>query len=598
MKKVIFNEAIKESFVCPRTVANLCYKDNKLLINLSYNGAFGFGEKYNKINQKGNEVINKVQEQFCFQNDKTYAPNPFFFTDTGFGLYLDTNEITSFKFNEDNIEVSLNKDTNIVAFIGEPKVIISEYMSLFEKTVLPPSWAFGTWISANRWNNQEEAIGQIDKLKKYDFPASVIVLEAWSDEATFYIFNGAEYKEKENNEAFSYDDFDFSNSVWPNPKEMIDKLHEAGLHLLLWQVPVYKKQGSDEVINKQNDLDKEFVAKNKLCVMNSDDSAYEIPEGHWFSGSLIPDFTNSETIKHWFGSRQYLLDIGVDGFKTDGGEFVYSDEVKFSDGSKGTEGCNRYPLDYTKAYHSFIGEQRVLFSRSSYAGSHTVPIHWAGDQQSQNSELKHALTAGLSAGLSGMVFWGFDLAGFAGPLPTLDLYRRATQIACFTPIMQWHSEPDGGQFKEIMSGGNETNNERSPWNMAEVYNCPEFIDEMRFYHKLHDSLKPYIEYNAKLCVEDNKPMMRALVYDYSIDLETINIEDEYMFGDALLVCPLLEENAKQREVYLPAGNWKGLFDKKEYKGNLRIIVNMNDKIPVFVNKDADIKQLELIEDYD
>ena len=69
-------------------------------------------------------------------------------------------------------------------------------------------------------------------------------------------------------------------------------------------------------------------------------------------------------------------------------------------------------------------------------------------------------------------------------------------------------------------------------------------------------------------------------------------------GDALLVCPMLEENAKQREVYLPAGNWIGLFDKKEYKGDSRIIVNMNDKIPVFVNKDADIKQLELIEDYD
>lgn len=93
-------------------------------------------------------------------------------------------------------------------------------------------------------------------------------------------------------------------------------------------------------------------------------------------------------------------------------------------------------------------------------------------------------------------------------------------------------------------------------------------------------------------------MMRALIYDYPIDSETINIEDEYMFGDALLVCPLLEENAKQREIYLPAGNWIGLFDKKEYKGNSRIIVNMDDKIPVFVNKDADIKQLELIEDYD
>ena len=112
-------------------------------------------------------------------------------------------------------------------------------------------------------------------------------------------------------------------------------------------------------------------------------------------------------------------------------------------------------------------------------GQHTAPCHWGGDQQSTNDELRHVLSAGLSAALSGILFWGFDLAGFAGPLPTLDLYRRATMLACFTPIMQWHSEPDGGQFKELMPGG-EGNNERSPWNMAAVYNSPEFVTEMRF----------------------------------------------------------------------------------------------------------------------
>ena len=79
-----------------------------------------------------------------------------------------------------------------------------------------------------------------------------------------------------------------------------------------------------------------------------------------------------------------------------------------------------------------------------------TPIHWAGDQQSQSSELASALRAGLSAALTGIPFWGFDIGGFAGPLPTLDLYRRATQLACFVPVMQWHSEPDGGQFRELM----------------------------------------------------------------------------------------------------------------------------------------------------
>ena len=106
-------------------------------------------------------------------------------------------------------------------------------------------------------------------------------------------------------------------------------------------------------------------------------------------------------------------------------------------------------------------------------------------------ELGHVLTAGLSIGLSGVPLWGFDIGGFAGPLPTLDLYRRATQLACFCPVMQWHSEPDGGQFRELMPGV-EGNNERSPWNMAQAYQAPEFLEEMRFWHRLRVNLQPYL----------------------------------------------------------------------------------------------------------
>lgn len=166
-------------------------------------------------------------------------------------------------------------------------------------------------------------------------------------------------------------------------------------------------------------------------------------------------------------------------------------EVSFYDGSTGKESRNCYPQQYTKAYTKFLGDNHVLFSRAGYMGQHTTPCHWGGDQQSTNDELRHVLSAGLSAALSGILFWGFDLAGFAGPLPTLDLYRRATMLACFTPIMQWHSEPDGGQFKELMPGGEE-NNERSPWNMAAVYNSPEFVTEMRFWHWLRMNLQPYL----------------------------------------------------------------------------------------------------------
>lgn len=561
----------------------------KLVIRAAYAGAYGMGEKYDALNQKGRRVVNRVEEKFCFQGDKTYNPAPFFWTDAGWGLYADTCQTTVFDFSADTISIELPAGTEVVLFQGQPDQIIREYMSLFGPAILPPEWAFGVWISANRWNTQREAEAQLEKLQKYGFPASVAVLEAWSDEATFYIWNGARYTPAPDGGALRLQDFDFSGSPWPDPQGMIQKFHEAGLHLLLWQVPVYKQQDAVEVLNKQNELDKADAAAKGLCVLRADGTPYTIPKGHWFAGSMIPDFTNPATVRQWFAKRQYLLDMGVDGFKTDGGEFVYCDDVRFADGSDGTCGCNRYARDYTQAYTTFIGRDRVLFSRAGFAGQHTVPIHWAGDQQSQNSELRSVLRAGLSAAATGIPFWGFDIAGFAGPLPTPDLYRRATQMACFCPIMQWHSEPDGGQFRELMPGA-EGNNERSPWNMAEAFCQMEFMDEMRFWHQLRQKLRPYLWRTAQSCVRDSKPMLRPLAYLWPQDPAALNCEDEYLLGDELLVAPLLEENAHSRAVYLPAGRWIGLFDGIAYEGGQTVCAGSWDRLPVFVREGSPLLQ--------
>ena len=565
------------------------YRDgNHLTVHVPYNGSYGMGEKYDSLNQKGKTVINQVREKFCFQGDKTYCTTPFFWTDTGFGLYVDTCEVTTFDFGDKSIEITLPETAEAVLFSGTPEEIIREYMSLFGPAVLPPEWTMGIWISANRWNTQKDVDELLAKLKKYDFPASIVVLEAWSDEATFYIWNGAKYEPVPNGQALKYEDFDFSGTPWPNPAKMVQDIHDAGLKLLLWQVPVYKKQGDDEVQNAQNDLDREDAATRKLCVTMSDGTPYTIPKGNWFLDSMVPDFTNPDTVKSWFAKRQYLLDMGVDGFKTDGGEFIHRSDAQFHNGTTGKEGINRYSRDYTESYRNFVGSNGVIFSRAGFSGQHTVPCHWGGDQQSQNSELASVLKAGLSAAASGMIFWGFDLAGFAGPLPSLDLYRRATQMACFCPIMQWHSEPDGGQFRELMPGA-EGNNERSPWNMEESYAAPGFMDEMRYWHKLHEQLRPYLWKTAQECVRDSKPFMRPLIYEWPNDTNAVNCQDEYLLGDNLLVAPLLEENATSREVYLPDGTWFDFFDGTEYSGNQTVTAGKDGKLPVFTRNGFGLK---------
>ncbi len=553
--------------------------EDELRIEVPYAGAYGMGEKFNGLNQKGNTVVNQVIEHFCHQGEYTYLTAPFFVTDTGLGIYIETDKKTVFSFQE-NIVCEIPADAAVYVFIGAVDEVISAYMKLLGEAKLPPKYAFGVWISANHWNSQQDVENQMKYLEKYQFPASVMVLEAWSDEATFYIWNGASYEPKPDGGILAEDDFDYSkSSYWSDPAGMIRRLHDRDIHLVLWQIPVYKGQSEDEEKNRQLIFDKEDAVRRGFCVKNEDGTPYQIPVGNWFETSLIPDFSNQSACESWFAKRQYLLDMGVDGFKTDGGEFIYRPDVMLKNGMDGTEAKNAYSRLYTEAYTQFLGNDHVLFSRAGSRGAHRMPIHWGGDQQSENSELRAVFGAGLSAAMTGIPFWSFDIAGFAGPLPTADLYRRATQLACFVPALQWHSEPDGGQFKEIMPGA-DGNNERSPWNIAQAWGDSELLDEIRFWHNLHMNLVPYIYSSAVDCCEEYRPMMRPLVYTWSKHRQAVEWEDEYMFGESLLVAPLFEENQTSRKLWLPPGKWYGFFSKKQYSGD--VLITSEERFPVYI----------------
>ena len=126
----------------------------EITVTLPYRAAYGMGEKYDALNQKGHTVCNQVEEKFCFQGEKTYCPAPFFWTDSGFGPYADTREVTRFCFAEGQIHLSLPAGCSLVLFSGTPAQIIRDYLSLFGPVRLPPKWAFGLWVSANHWDSQ------------------------------------------------------------------------------------------------------------------------------------------------------------------------------------------------------------------------------------------------------------------------------------------------------------------------------------------------------------------------------------------------------------------------------------------------------------
>lgn len=513
-----------------------------LVIEESYSAAYGMGERFNRVNQKGLDVEVKVLEQFCNQGSVSYCPIPFFFTDRGTGIYVDTLTVTRFSFGENRISVEITGDGNgklpkAYYFKGTPQEILDAFTNLTGKCAVVPKWSLGPWMSANRWNTEEEVYRQLSLMERYELPHTVMVVEAWSDEATFYRFN--------------------DHGEWPNPEIMVEKMRKKGVHLVLWQIPVFKKMENGKR-HPVLDADWEYAVKNGLCLKHADGSAYTIPNGHWFSGSMLPDFTNPETVKWWFEKREYLLKLGVDGFKTDGGEFVYEDDVISANGLTGMELKNAFAAQYVKAYREFAGKDRVLFSRAGYVGQQKYPIQWAGDQMSTWEEFRHVMSAGVSSGLSGIPLWSFDIGGFAGPMPEKELYERAVQTAVFVPVMQWHSEPVGGQFAELYPSSN-GENDRSPWNIALFYNDDDLIRRLRFWFNLRMNLVPYLYQQCLTAARTGTPVMKHLVIEYPQDTKVFDVEDCFMVGD-LLVAPVMERGKAERTVYLPEGIWNSLWE--------------------------------------
>ncbi len=269
--------------------------------------------------------------------------------------------------------------------------------------------------------------------------------------------------------------------------------------------------------------------------------------------------------------------MGVDGFKTDGGEHIWDVNTRFQDGTRGDRGINAYPLKYLGAYNRFLeshrGDDFVLFSRAGYTGVQQVSCHWTGDENSSWDAFRSSLRAMLNVGLCGVSFIGWDIAGFAGPIPLSELYLRATAFSVFCPIMQFHSDSNARRIPS---------RDRTPWNIQEQSGDENVIPVFRKFTDLRMNLIPYILAQARLSSQTGLPLMRALPLEYPTCAACRDFPFEYMFGDSLLVTPVVEEGRSEWKVFLPEGDWRDLWTGAYFKGDQEIVASVPmDIIPVF-----------------
>ncbi|MHA6481105.1 TIM-barrel domain-containing protein [Paenibacillus sp. strain BS8-2] len=561
---------------------------------------YGFGERYNNFGKRGDVVETYIYNQYLNQNEKTYLAIPYFLNTNGYGLLVNSTYYSKFEMASSPLPTDMytftvdtgGSSTSMLDYYfysgDDLKEVISNYAESTSLPELLPKWGFGLWLSANEWDRESEINTVLDNLDTYNIPATALVLEQWSDEHTFYVWNDATYTAKAGDESFSSSDFTYGGR-WPDPEGMIEDIHAAGLRVLLWQTPTMKYTG---YAYEQKDNDEAYMIAQDYAVKDGHGGDYRIPEG-WFGNSLVMDFTNPAAEDWWFEKRDYLLDdLHIDGFKTDGGEVIWGRDTTFYNGKKGDEMRNQYPNEYIRAYYDYAKSKNAdaaSFSRSGTTGIQQYPAIWAGDQESTFGTMQQSLAAGLSANISGVPYWSWDLGGFTGTYPSAELYKRSVTMSAFTPVVQIHSE----------KANPSTSEERTPWNsVSRNSGDTSIMNVFQKYMNIRMNLLPYIYSEATKTSQTGVPLMRSMAVEYPEDTNTHDLVYQYMFGDNLLVAPIVEQSQYNKSIYLPEGEWIDFFYGAARPGGQTISYYAgHDQIPVFVKSGA-IIPLNLNGDYE
>ena len=551
----------------------------------------GFGERFDALDHRGASLDSIVFEQYKNQGAerKTYLPMPFAHVigGDGWGFHVRSSRRVWFDVGEADpdrlwIEAETGPDgvVDLGLYRGTPADVLRAFLDEVGRPEELPDWVFRLWASGNEWNTQAEVMRQVDAHRDHGIPVGTVVIEAWSDERTFTAWRDAEYAPSDRPHRLA--DFTFPpGGAWPDPKGMVEELHARDTRLVLWQIPLIKLRPHPV---GQARLDAEGAIREDVLVREEAPDGTLRPyrnRGWWFPLGLMPDLTDDRAARWWTDRRRYLVEeLGVDGFKTDGGEHAWGRELVYLDGTRGDEGNSRYPVAYAKAYGDLLrsaGKAPVTFSRAGFTGSQAHGAFWAGDENSTWEAFRWSMFAGLSASASGILYWGWDLAGFSGDVPDAELYLRSAAAAAFVPIMQYHSE-----FNHHRT----PSRDRTPWNIAERTGDDQVIPVFRRFTELRERLVPFLSVWAAAAIDAGEPLMRPLFFDFADDPVIWDHPLQWMLGPDLLVAPVLEPGVATWPVYLPEGEWVDAFTGVAATSGLVERPVPIDELPVFVRASA------------
>jgi alpha-D-xyloside xylohydrolase len=518
---------------------------------------YGLGILQNGKMSQRNQEVEMVQ-------NNTWDFVTFFQSVKGYGLFWDNYSPTKFK--DTPTETSFNSEVGdcidyYFMYGGNADGVIARMRDLTGQAPMFPMWTYGFWQSKERYKSQNELVDVVKKYRELGVPLDGIIQD-WQYWGNNYLWNAME----------------FLNPEFYDAKKMVSDVHNLNAHII---ISIWSSFGP--MTKPYKELDK-IGALFNIDTWPQSGSEKWPPNPDYPSGVRVYDAYNPAARDiYWKYLNQGILSTGMDGWWMDSTEPDHFNPKPSDFDTKTDLGSfrkvrNAYPLmtvggvsDHQRAVTS---DKRVfILTRSAFAGQQRYGANtWSGDIVASWETLHNQIAAGLNFSLCGIPYWNSDIGGFflwnfKKPLENADyreLYARWIQFGTFCPMMRSHGE---GSPREIYQFGKKGD---------KVYDAVEKYINLRY------SLLPYI-YSASWDVTANQSsIMRALVMDFAKDKQALDINDQYMFGKSILVCPVTKgmystdnkedfSTIKSRELYLPAGTeWFDFWTGEKLSGGQKV----------------------------
>ena len=466
-------------------------------------GIYGLGQhQYGYMNYRG-KTVKLVQTN-------TDAVNPFLVSTHGYGILWDNYSKTIYK-DDGNNKATLWSDVgdNIdYYFISGANMdsIIAGYRKLTGEAPMYGKWAYGYWQSKEHYSTEDEVLSVAEKYRRLKMPIDNIIQD----------WDGRE----------NWGSMEFAKRIYPTPMEMTDRLHKMHFHMM---ISIWPACGPNTSIYK------DMLKRRYLYT----------PVG-WAGFKYYDAYNPGANKLYWQYLKKGLAAVGIDAWWIDSTEpdvvnALTKDATEYELKKMGSNYLgtfarylNPYSLVMTSGIYShwrkdYPNRRAYILTRSTFAGQQrNAATTWSGDIGASWEVYRHQISAGINHSMSGIPYWTFDIGAFVlgaydgvfcngGKDPAYqELYARMFQFGAFCPIFRSH--------------GSET--PREIWEMGE------FVKPILKFDNLRYRLLPYIYSQAWKVTSNGYTIMRGLPMDFSDDKKTYNIDDQYMFGPSIMVCPV------------------------------------------------------------